>query len=64
MLPAAFPILPRGSTGDGYRFAQETGHRMVEPMPSLVPLKTKEEWGHELYGPFPEERNRHHEIRR
>ena len=39
-----------GSTGDGYRFAQETGHRMVEPMPSLVPLKTKEEWGHELMG--------------
>ena len=39
-----------GSTGDGYRFAEETGHRMVDPMPSLVPLKTKEEWGHELMG--------------
>ena len=30
-----------GSTGDGYRFAEKTGHRMIEPKPSLVPLVTK-----------------------
>lgn len=39
-----------GSTGDGYRFAEETGHRMVEPKPALVPLETKEEWCRELMG--------------
>ncbi len=27
-----------GSTGDGYRFAKETGHTIVLPRPSLVPL--------------------------
>ncbi len=27
-----------GSTGDGYRFAQEMGHSIVSPTPSLVPL--------------------------
>ena len=27
-----------GSTGDGYRMAQEAGHTVVEPTPSLVPL--------------------------
>lgn len=31
-----------GSTGDGYRFAAETGHTVTECMPSLVPLTTKE----------------------
>ena len=31
-----------GSTGDGYRFAVETGHTVTECMPSLVPLTTKE----------------------
>ena len=30
-----------GSTGDGYRFAEETGHKVKELSPSLVPLKTK-----------------------
>ena len=33
-----------GSTGDGYRFAAETGHRITECIPSLVPLTTKEEY--------------------
>ncbi len=28
-----------GSTGDGYRFAQEFGHRIVPPHPALVPLE-------------------------
>ncbi len=27
-----------GSTGDGYRFARETGHEIISPKPSLVPL--------------------------
>ena len=27
-----------GSTGDGYRFAREAGHKIVEPRASLVPL--------------------------
>ena len=33
-----------GSTGDGYRFAKDFGHTIVEPKPSLVPLVTKEDW--------------------
>ena len=28
-----------GSTGDGYRFAQEFGHTIVEPRPALIPLE-------------------------
>lgn len=39
-----------GSTGDGYRFAEECGHRLIEPMPSLVPFTTKEAWVKELMG--------------
>lgn len=32
--------LPRsGSTGDGFRMAAEVGHAVVEPFPSLVPLR-------------------------
>lgn len=31
-----------GSTGDGYRFAGETGHRLRECLPSLVPLLVEE----------------------
>lgn len=39
-----------GSTGDGYRFARECGHEVVECRPSLVPLTTEEKWCHELMG--------------
>lgn len=39
-----------GSTGDGYRFAKETGHRMVECRPGLVPFNVKEAWCGELMG--------------
>lgn len=39
-----------GSTGDGHRFAEETGHRMVECKPSLVPLEAEEPWCKELMG--------------
>lgn len=31
-----------GSTGDGYRFAEDTGHRLVSTCPSLVPLKVSD----------------------
>lgn len=39
-----------GSTGDGYRFAKETGHKVTELTPSLVPLKTKEAYIPKLQG--------------
>lgn len=39
-----------GSTGDGYRFAKDTGHKVVSPVQSLVPLEIKEEWVKELQG--------------
>jgi len=39
-----------GSTGDGYRWAAEAGHSIVEPRPGLVPLLVREDWVHELQG--------------
>jgi predicted Rossmann fold flavoprotein len=33
-----------GSTGDGYRFAAQAGHTIVEPTPAIVPIKTRETW--------------------
>lgn len=33
-----------GSTGDGYRFAAQAGHSIVEPVPAIVPIKTRETW--------------------
>lgn len=33
-----------GSTGDGYRFAKDMGIKVTELSPSLVPLKTKEDY--------------------
>lgn len=39
-----------GSTGAGYRFARELGHRVIEPRASLVPLVTAERWPAELAG--------------
>lgn len=39
-----------GSTGDGYRFAESTGHRLTSPRPALVPLEVKESWCGELMG--------------
>ena len=39
-----------GSTGDGYRFAKETGHKLVETSPALVPLVTAESWCRDLMG--------------
>ncbi len=31
-----------GSTGDGYRLAEQAGHTIIQPKPSLVPLETAE----------------------
>jgi hypothetical protein len=45
-----FSYQSTGSTGDGYRMAEESGHRLVERTPSLVPFEIKEEWVKELQG--------------
>lgn len=39
-----------GSTGDGYKFALDTGHTVKETSPSLVPLNIKESLAKELQG--------------
>lgn len=39
-----------GSTGDGYRMAEESGHALVECTPSLVPFEIKEDWVKDLQG--------------
>lgn len=39
-----------GSTGDGYQFAEKTGHRVVAPRPALVPLEVREPWCGQLMG--------------
>lgn len=39
-----------GSTGDGMKFAEESGHRIQKPLPSLVPIETKESWPATLMG--------------
>lgn len=39
-----------GSTGDGYLFAKDTGHGMIECRPSLVPFRIREDWCRELMG--------------
>ena len=57
-IPAAAVILctggfsypSTGSTGDGYRFAAEAGHRVLSPSPVLVGLETVEDWPKSLQG--------------
>ena len=39
-----------GSTGDGYRFAEETGHSVTELSPSLVPIETQGNWASRMQG--------------
>ena len=39
-----------GATGDGYRMAEESGHKMVSPTPALVPMEMKEQWVRDLQG--------------
>lgn len=45
-----FSYQTTGSTGDGYRFAEETGHQVTDIMPALVPLELKETYVKELQG--------------
>ena len=39
-----------GSTGDGFRFAENVGYKVTQCFPSLVPMETKEPWICELQG--------------
>lgn len=39
-----------GSTGDGYKFATDTGHSIKKTSPSLVPVNIKESFAKELQG--------------
>lgn len=45
-----FSYQTTGSTGDGYRFARETGHTVTEIHPSLVPFCAKEDYVKEMQG--------------
>lgn len=44
----AFP--QTGSSGDGYRWAEQLGHIVIPPVPALNPVKTSEKWVKELQG--------------
>ncbi|MCQ2458380.1 MAG: NAD(P)/FAD-dependent oxidoreductase [Clostridia bacterium] len=44
----SYPVT--GSTGDGYRFAQQLGHTVLPPKPVLSALVTEESWPCELQG--------------
>ncbi len=39
-----------GTTGDGYAWAKQLGHTIVQPRPALVPLRSPASWVHELSG--------------
>lgn len=39
-----------GSTGDGHKMAESTGHKQVPFYPALVPLRAKENWCRDLMG--------------
>lgn len=39
-----------GSTGDGFRWAREAGHRVTKLSPSLVPVHIKEDWCARMMG--------------
>ncbi len=39
-----------GSNGDGYKMAEELGHTVISPKPSLIPIVTKEKWVSDLSG--------------
>lgn len=45
---ASYPLT--GSTGDGYKFAKDLGHTIIQPYPSLIPLVVKEDYVKELQG--------------
>ncbi len=39
-----------GSSGEGYQWAEQLGHTVITPVPSLNPVKTSEDWAKELQG--------------
>lgn len=39
-----------GSTGEGFKWLKEIGHKVIEPNPSLVPVKISNSWVSELSG--------------
>jgi len=39
-----------GSTGEGYQWAKDLGHKIIETAPALVPIKTKESWVKDVQG--------------
>lgn len=39
-----------GSTGDGYKFAEKSGHKVTDIRPSLVPIEIQEDWIKDLQG--------------
>jgi predicted Rossmann fold flavoprotein len=39
-----------GSTGDGFKWLKEIGHNVIDPVPSLVPIATKDIWIKRLSG--------------
>lgn len=39
-----------GSNGEGYEIARNTGHRIIDLKPSLVPLLAEEDWVNKLQG--------------
>ncbi len=45
---ASYPLT--GSTGDGYRLAEQAGHSIQKPLPALIPIETKESWPSMLSG--------------
>ena len=44
----SYPVT--GSDGDGYRFAEALGLKVIPPSPSLCPMETEEKWCRELMG--------------
>lgn len=39
-----------GSTGEGYGWLKDLGHKIIPPAPALVPIRTKEDWAKEAQG--------------
>lgn len=39
-----------GSTGDGFKFLKDLGHKVENPSPSVVPLEVSDKWVHLLSG--------------
>ncbi len=39
-----------GSTGDGFNWLEDLGHKVKEPSPTIVPIATSDEWIHAMPG--------------